>query len=250
MMNLIKSDFKKIFYLPAYRNFLMMTAVLSILFGAIFLFTINITQGKTFTELTFMEMIDISFLGIDVTTIMLIIFTAILISNNLAPGVVHTNLAITPDRRKYFLSKVLFLIVLFTLISIAVAALLVLMSQIIASVIGVSGLSAAGSVFFRVLIGSVIMVLFYTLLSVAGTFYIQSAAGGITFALGVMFLPALIKMFPDGVSDPLLLVFPEHALNYFISADNSSFVLSAAVLLVWIIIPTLIGLWKFKKTDY
>ncbi|MEK4555246.1 hypothetical protein [Jeotgalicoccus sp. FSL K6-3177] len=250
MMNLIKADFKKIFYLPAYRNFLMTTVILSIVFGAIFLFTINITQGKALTDLTFIEMIDISFLGIDVTTIMLIIFTAMFISKDLSPGAVHTNLAITPDRRKYFLSKIIFMAVLFIIISTAVTALLVIISQLIASAIGLSGLSAAGSGFVQLIIGSIIMVLFYTLLSAAGTFYIQSAAGGITFALGIMFLPALIKMFPAGVSDPLLVIFPENALNYFIGAGNGSFVLSAAVLLVWIIIPSVIALWKFNKIDY
>lgn len=250
MRNLIKADFKKIFYLPAYRDFLMATVILSTVFGAIFLFTINITQGKSFTDLTFMEMIDISFLGIDVTTIMLIIFTAMFISKDLAPGAVHTNLAITPERRKYFLSKIIFQAMLFIIISIAVTALLVILSQLIASAIGVSGLSAARSGFVQLIIGSIIMVLFYTLLSAAGTFYIQSAAGGITFALGVMFLPALIKMFPAGVSDPLLVIFPENALNYFIGADSGSFVLSAAVLLAWIIIPSVIALWKFNKIDY
>lgn len=246
-MNLIKADFKKIFYLPAYRNFLMTTVILSIVFGAIFLFTINITQGKALTDLTFIEMIDISFLGIDVTTIMLIIFTAMFISKDLSPGAVHTNLAITPDRRKYFLSKIIFMVVLFIIISTAVTALLVIISQLIASAIGLSGLSAAGSGFVQLIIGSIIMILFYTLLSAAGTFYIQSAAGGITFALGIMFLPALIKI---GVSDPLLVIFPENALNYFIGAGSGSFVLSAAVLLAWMIIPSVIALWKFKKIDY
>ena len=249
-MNLIKSNFKKILYLPAYRNFLMMTVVLSIVFGAIFLFTINITQGRAFTDLTFMEMIDISFLGIDVTTIMLIIFTAMFISKDLAAGAVHTNLAITPNRRKYFISKIIFLAVLFILISITVAVLLVITSQLIASAIGVSGLSAAGSALYQIIIGSIVMVLFYTLLSAAGTFYIQSPAGGITFALAVMFLPALIKMFPEVVSDPLLVIFPENALNYFIGVGSGSFVLSAAVLLAWIIIPSVIALWIFNRIDY
>ena len=228
----------------------MMTIVLSIVFGAIFLFTINITQSRAFTDLTFMEMIDISFLGIDVTTIMLIIFTAMFISKDLAPGAVHTNLAITPNRRKYFLFKIFFLAMLFTIISIVVTALLVIMSQLIASAIGVSGLSAAGSGLLQLIIGSVIMVLFYTLLSAAGTFFIQSTAVGITFALSVMFLPALIKMFPDVISDPLLVIFPENALNYFNGVGSGSFVLSAAVLLAWIIIPSVIALWRFNRIDY
>jgi ABC-type transport system involved in multi-copper enzyme maturation permease subunit len=252
MMNLIKSDFKKIFYLPGYRKFLVMTFVLSIVFGAIFLFTIGITQGEQLTDLSFMEMIDISFLGIDVAAIMLIIFTAMFISKDLAPGAVHTNLAITPVRRKYFLSKILFLAILFILISITVVALLLITSQFIATANGVSGLSSAESGIFLTIIGSVIMVLFYGILSAAGTFYIQSTAGGITFALAVMFLPALIKMFSADVSDALLAIFPENALQSFIDINsvNGSLTLSVATLLAWIIISSLIGLWKFKRIDY
>src|SRR5690625_3041498 len=252
MINLIKSDFKKMIYLPNYRKFLMMTIILSIVFGAIFLFTIGITQGEQLADLSFMEMIDISFLGIDVAAIMMIIFTAMFISNDLAPGAVHTNLAITPVRGKYFLSRILFLAILFILISIAVIALLLAGTQLIAAANGVSGLSSAKSSIFLTIIGSIIMVLFYGTLSAAGTFYFQSSAGGITFALGVMFLPALIQMFPADAAEPLLAIFPENALHAFIdiSSANGSLVLSVVTLLAWIIISSLIGLWKFKRIDY
>jgi len=252
MMNLIKSDFKKIFYLPAYRNLLVTAIVLSILFGAIFLFTIGITQGEQLSDLTFLEMVDISFLGIDVAAIMLIIFTAIFITKDLAPGAVHTNLAITPVRGKYFLSKILFLSVLSILVSIAVLILLLVIDQFVAAANGISGLASVDSGILLKLIGSIIMVLFYTILSAAGAFFIQSAAGGISFALGVMFLPALIRMFPADISDPLLAIFPENALQAFIdiNAINESLFLSVIILLAWVIISSFIGLWKFKRVDY
>ncbi|WP_163528077.1 hypothetical protein [Halobacillus ihumii] len=252
MMNLIKSDFKKMLYLPAYRKFLVMTIFLSILFGAIFLLTIGISQGKQLADLTFMEVIDISFLGMDVTAIMLVIFTVIFISKDLAPGAVHTNLSITPIRSKYFLSKIVFLSILSILLSVAVSALLLVIDHFITAANGISGLASMDSGILMKIIGSVVMILFYSILSAAGAFFIQFAAGGITFSLGVMFLPALIKMFPADGSDPLLAIFPENALGTFIdiNSSNGSLVLSAVILFAWIIISSFIGLWKFKRTDY
>ncbi|UJL45174.1 hypothetical protein KFZ58_12210 [Virgibacillus sp. NKC19-16] len=252
MMNLIKSDFKKILYLPSYRNFLVTMIFLSILFGAIFVLTISITQGKQLADLTFMEVIDISFLGMDVTAIMMIIFTAIFISKDLAPGAIHTNLSITPIRRKYFLSKILFLSILSILLSVAVSVLLLVIDHFISVANGISGFAAMDSGILMKIIGSVVMVLFYSILSAAGVFFIQSAAGGITFSLGVMFLPALINMFPSDVSNPLLAIFPEKALGTFIDINSSSdsLVLSTGILLGWIIISSFIGLWKFERTDY
>jgi ABC-type transport system involved in multi-copper enzyme maturation permease subunit len=252
MMNLINSDFKKVFYLPAYRKLLVTTIILSILFGAIFLFTIGITQGKQLTDLTFLEMVDISFLGIDAAAIMMIIFTAIFISKDLAPGAVHTNLAITPVRRKYFLSKILFLSILSVVISIIVLALLLVIDHLAAAANGISGVGSVESGILLKIIGSIMMVLFYSILSAAGAFFIQSAAGGISFALGVMFLPALIKLFPADLADPLLAIFPENALSAFIEMNsfNGSITLSVIILLVWVILSSIIGLWKFNRIDY
>src|SRR5690625_2820805 len=110
MMRLIKADFKKVSFLQCYRNFILATLLLSILFGIIFLFTIDFTAGKRLAELPSIEMIDISLLGIDVTAIMFIIFTANFISKEFSTGAIHTSLAITPLRQKYFLSKIFFIV--------------------------------------------------------------------------------------------------------------------------------------------
>lgn len=106
MNNLVKADFKKTLYLPSNRYLLLSTICSSILLGMIFLLTINVTQEKGITELSSMEIIDITLLGMDVAAMMLIIFTAIYIKKDLSPGAIHTNLAITPIRSKYFISKI------------------------------------------------------------------------------------------------------------------------------------------------
>jgi len=252
MINLMKADFKKVFYLTSYRYFLLSALLLSILFGAIFLFTINITQGKQITELSGIEVIDITFLGIDVAAIMLILFTAFFISKDLATGAVHLNLAITPHRLKYFLSKICFISILSTLVSVALIASLLSMNWFVISLFGLDTLSLFNNTVFMKIIGSILMVVFYSLLSVTGAFYFQTAAGGITFALGVMFLPTLIKMFPDDISTILLPIFPESSLLMFIDVHSmyNSLLSAVITLILWIIIACILSIWKFKRMDY
>lgn len=251
MKHLIKADFKKIMYLPSYRYMIFATILLSILFGIIFLFTIEITQGKVLTELSGLEIFDITLLGMDVAAIMLIIFAAIFVAKDLASGAVHTNLAMTPTRRKYYLTKLSFIAILSMLISTALILMFFAVDQFIISINQVGALSF-DSAFFAKVIGSVLMVLFYSSLSAAGAFYFQSTPGGIAFALSVMFLPALIKMFPKDVSELLLSVFPEKSLHTFIDINeaNGSWVGAITVLLIWIMMACTIGFWRFRKIDY
>src|SRR5690625_87601 len=214
MMRLIKADFKKVSFLQGYRNFILATLLLSILFGIIFLFTIDLTAGKRLAELPNIEIIDITLLGIDVTAIMFIIFTANFISKEFSTGAIHTSLAITPLRQKYFLSKILFIAKLSFLVSIILTCIIVIIDYFILMINNMDGLFF-NHVLLVKLIGAVIMPVFYSLLSMAGTFYMQSASGGIIFALGVMFIPALIKMFPANFSDVILPIFPESSLQVF-----------------------------------
>src|SRR5690625_5547720 len=96
MKHLIKADFQKVSYLQSYRKFLIAIFLLSIFFGITFLSTIELTAGKKLTALSSIEVMDITLLGIDVTTIMLIIFTANFISKEFSTDAIHTSLAITP----------------------------------------------------------------------------------------------------------------------------------------------------------
>lgn len=254
MIHLIKTDFKKVYYLSGYRKFLVATFLFSILFGITFLFTIDITQGKILTELSSIEVLDISLLGIDVTAIMLIIFTAHFISKEFTTGAIHTSLAITPLRRKYFMSKILFVAVLSLLVSIALTCFIFAIDQFVLTVYNLDRLPFYEQTLFIKLFGAVIIPVFYSLLSATGVFYMKSAAAGITYALGVMFLPALIKMFPANFSGVTLSVFPEKALHMFSEVNTSSISGSLfnaiLILMLWILISCFLGIWKFKKSNF
>jgi len=250
----MKADTKKIFYLKGYRNYILATFLLSILFGITFLFTIDFTAGKSLVALSTMEVMDITLLGIDVTAIMLIVFIANVIVKEFTTSSIHTALAITPSRQKYFLSRFLFTSVLSLLISIAIVSTLLLINQFILSANDMEKLLILDQIMLLKLTGAVIMPLFYSLLSMAGTFYAQSASTGITFALSVMFLPAFIKMFSADVTSYILPFFPERALHVLTDISTipvrDSIIKAILILLIWVVIANLLGMWKFKKADF
>lgn len=254
MINLIKADFKKVYFLSSKRNFLIATFLLSILLGLTFLFTIGITQGKELTELSGLEVIDITLLGIDVTAIMLIIFTAVFISTEFSHGSIHTSLAITPLRKKLYLSKILFITILSFIVSIVLTLIIFGIVQLVLLLNNMDTVSLFSQPLIFKLAGAVILPVFYSLLSAAGTFYLRSAAGGTAFAIGVMFIPALFNMFPPIVSETVLAILPQdslHAITEISSGSMNGQLISAILILSsWIGIANSLGLWKFKKVDF
>ncbi len=249
----MKADIKKIFYLKGYRNYILATFLLSILFGITFLFTIDLTAGKSLATLSTIEVMDITLLGIDVAAIMLIIFIANIVAKDFTTSSIHTALVITPSRQKYFFSTCLFILVLSLLISIAVVCTLFLFNQSILLANDMGKLYLDQMMLLK-LTGAIIMPLFYSLLSMAGTFYLQSASAGITFALGVMFFPAFIKLFSADVTSYILPIFPERALHVLTDINaipvRDSIIKAFLILLIWVVIVNLLAMWKFKKADF
>lgn len=251
MISLMKTDGKKILILPRNRVFLITTFFLSILFSVLFLFTINITQGKHVQELSRLEMLDITLLGIDVAAIMLIIFTANFIAKEFQTGSIFISLAITPNRRKYFLTKICFITLMSLLITFTLICGIVMINQLVLSLLKIDSLSFADPSFYFKLVGIMIMPVFYCLLSATSTFYMQSAAGGITYALSVMFLPALINMFLAPVSHKILPFLPEKSLSLLAEGNvHNGFMYAVFILILWICISTSLGIWKFTKMDF
>src|SRR5690606_28836772 len=131
MRNLIKSEFKKIFFLKSSRVYLLTLIVLSLILGLIFSLTTSVTQGKAITELSSMDVLSANMLGVDLANIMLIIFTAISISKEFSTKFINISLVITPNRKKFFLCKIITFFLLSTAISIVVVILAYLASQVI-----------------------------------------------------------------------------------------------------------------------
>lgn len=254
MIDLLKADVKKIFYLSNNRKYIVAVFLLSILLGLVFLFTLGVTEGKKLTDLSSLEVMGVILLGIDVTAIMLIIFTAGFIAKEFSNGSIHTSLAITPQRQKFYLAKNLFIILLSLVISLILLLIIIGIGQLVLSMNNMELVSLVDEGVIFKLVGALLLAPFYSLLSAVGAFFLRSAAGGITFSLGVMFFPALIKLFPSNVSDTILFVFPEKSLNVITEMGSLSFngsIISALlILLSWILISYFVGLGKFRKVDF
>lgn len=59
----------------------------------------------------------------------------------------------------------------------------------------------------------VIMPIFYAIITVVAAFLFNSSAGAITFSLGLIVLPALVKMFPNFIQRILLPIFPQTVIH-------------------------------------
>jgi len=252
MDRLVKADFIKIRRVPSYFSLLSATFVLSILLGLFFLLTINITEGRILTDLTSLEVIDITFLGIDAAAILMIVFSALFISKEVSEGTIHTNLALTPNRLKFFMSKVLFLSLVSLIMTVLVILALLAVSWLVMYLNGMGSLELFNQDVFMTMIGSLLMVVSYSLLSAVGSFFTQKSSGGIVFSLGLMFIPALIRMLPENIGDFILPIMPESAINAFMSIGplSGSLLLALFILLLWILLTSAVSYRKFQKIDY
>lgn len=252
MMKLVKADVKKVMYIPVYRYLLIATFIISIVFGAIFLLTIGVTEGRELTGLSSLEVVDISFLGIDAAAIMMIVFAALFISKEVSEGVVHTNLMLTPKRLNFFVSKLVFLSLLSILMSVLVTLGIFAIDWLVMSANNMGSLELLNKDVLLKIIGSTLMILVYGSLSAIGSFFIQTMSGGIVFSLGVMFLPALIRFFPEWIGDLMLPIFPETGIGTFVDLTTTSnnFFVATLILFLWLLVSSAISYSKFRKIDY
>ncbi len=255
MRNLIRSEFKKIFFLKSSRIYILTLIVLSLVLGLIFSLTTNVTQGKAITDLSSMDVLSANMLGVDLANIMLIIFTAISISKEFSTKLINVSLVITPNRKKFFLGKIITFFLLSTAISIIVVILAYLASQLILTVNDMPRVTLQDLAVRQFILGVMTMPIFYAIITVAAVFLFNSGAGAITFSLGVMALPALIKMFSNSIQRTLLPVFPQSAIHNLSglvkegSAESLGIIGSICLLLAWIIVTSITAIIKFQKQD-
>ena len=98
------------------------------------------------------------------------------------------------------------------------------------------------------------MPVFYCLLTGAATF-IFGVAGAVTFALGVLATHTIVRLFPEGVQLILLPLTPQSAIHNLAgmsqpgSAEAVGLPVSAAVLIVWVVVTAVTGGWKLQGKD-
>ncbi len=255
MGNLIKAELKKMFFLKSSQVYILTLILLSLVMGLIFSLTTNVTQGKTIVELSSMDVLSANMLGVDLANIMLIIFTAISIAMEFSTNLINVSLVITPRRREFYLGKLITFFLISTVISLAVVILAYLASQMILTANEMPRVSFQDSAVRRFVFGIMVMPIFYTIITVAAAFLLNSSAGAIIFSFGLMVLPALIKMFSNTVQRIFLPIFPQSAIHNLSglvkegSAESLGIIGSICLLLAWIIVTSITAIIKFQKQD-
>ncbi|MBS4536319.1 hypothetical protein GOQ29_11895 [Clostridium sp. D2Q-14] len=253
--NLIKAEYQKIMFLKFSKTFLGILMLTSLAMGLIFSITTNVTQGKSIAEMAPNDIISASMLGIDVAAIMLIIFTAISISNEFSTKLIHVSLAVTPNRKRFYFSKFLTYCLLAGVISLLVTFATFFAGQLVLVANGIPMASLKDNSLVQLIIGSAVMPVFYCLLTVAATFIFRSSEGGIIFSLVIMFIPALIKMFSKDIQRLILPILPQsslHSLSGIVSENSYELLGNGAsifLLLLWIGITSAIGIFQLVRKD-
>lgn len=253
--NLIKAEYQKVAFLKFSKVFLISIILASLTLGLIFSLTTSVTQGKAISEMSSIDVISSCMLGVDVTAIMLIIFAAISNAKEFSTKQIHVTLAVTPNRKKLFLSKLITYFLLAMIVSFIVTALTFLAGQLILLINGSSMASLADLFLRQFILGTLFMPVFYCLLTVAAVFVFRSSGGAITFSLAVMFIPALIKMFSQSIQKIILPLLPQaslHSLSGTVSEGSIEILgigASIILLFMWIGITSLIGTFQFGRKD-
>lgn len=254
MKHALFSDMKKIYYVKKYRQFLLFLILCTIFFSLLFMFTLDVTQGKNIADLANVEILDISLLGMDVTAILLVIFTANFIARDFTTNAIYESLAIIPMRRTYFLSKIVFITCLSFLVSTLLIGCILIINYGILSLYEINHLSILSPTIFMKLFAGMIMPIFYSNLSALGVMYARSTSSGIVFALSMMFLPALVKLSPPYFARSILAFLPEKAFELIANTSTlittREMVQALFILFIWIALPYFIANRKFKKIDF
>ena len=253
MRRLILAEYKKIFFLKFSRSYLGVMVIASMAFGILLSVTTPVTTGRYFRELLPKEVLSMNLLGVDLVNIMLIVLQCPSIGN-FPPGLFRYPF-LTPARMRYFAAKLLTYLGLSLILSVVTVFLAYCISQLLLLINGMPSLSLTEATTMRMLVGVMIMPVFYCLLTGAATFIFWSSAGAVTFALGVLATHTIVRLLPEGVQLILLPLTPQSAIHNLAgmsqpgSAEAVGLPVSAAVLIVWVVVTAVTGGWKLQGKD-
>ena len=253
---LIRAEMKKIFFLTFSKKYLFALVVFSLGLGLIFSLTTDVTQGRDVTELSPMDVISASMLGVDLTNVMFIVFTAWSLSNELSTKFIHVSLAVTPNRRRFFLTKWMAYFLLSVGISLVTVLLTSLAGQLVLIAHNQPMVPVLDPSFLQLVTGLMIMPVFYGVLTAAAAFIFMNSGKAMVFSLGVMAVPALIKMFSAPIQQIFLPLFPQSAIHSLAGiVERSSFesvgvAFAIFLLLLWIILTIIMALVRFQRKDF
>lgn len=252
-MRIIVAEWQKIFFLKSSRIYLIFAAMASTMIGLILCLTTRVTQGRTLFELEPMEIISVNMLGVDIWTIFLVLFIAVRVGREFQERTIRSYLLTVPTRSCYFFSKAILFLFIALMIGTVVSLVALMNGRILVAV--VHKRMPLPDTLLQFLIGCVVMPSFYSLLTVCATFFAGNVAAGIAIPVSVLFLPALVKLFPEMLQSVLIPFLPASAIHTLSgAAEKGSIeyigtVAAIFVLGVWILVFAAVAIRKFCKKD-
>lgn len=253
LIHLIRAEWGKIWFPKSSRLYLLTAVVFSVLTGLVFAFTTQITQNKALSELKPMSVIEVNMLGVDVSTILLVLFTAVQIGREFQGKTIQTYLTATPARSRYFFAKALTFCLLSLVIGTIVALITLFNGQLILSATHRQVVST--SEVWQFAAGCIAMLPFYVLLTVCATFSSRNTATGIVAPCIVMFLPAIAELFPKALENTFIPTLPASAIHTLSgvaqkgSIEYTGILAAFMILVSWVLLSSALAIWNFRKKD-
>ncbi|MDI9469562.1 MAG: ABC transporter permease [Bacillota bacterium] len=250
---MIRTEWMKIWSVKSSRIYLIATMLAGILIGVLFSLTIRLTQGRPLSEFEPMQIVSVNMLGVDVASLFLLVFIAMQIGREFQEKTIQSYLSATPARARYFLAKaaVFFLIALVTGVVVALA------TQISGRffVASVHKQMPPAAELWQFTAGVIVMPVFYALLTVCASFSARNTAGGILAPVFVLFLPELVRFFPEMLQAMTIPALPASAIHTLSGAaekgslEDTGVMAAVLVLGSWLFLSAASAVWKFRKQD-
>lgn len=251
----LASEWTKLWTLRFTRAMLLLALVLAAASAAVFLLTTGVTRGESLAEMRPLDVAGTSLLGADFANLVLVVLSASAVASEYSTGLIRPTLTATPRRFKVLAAKatVLALTALLAGSLSAVAAFGV--GQIVLLAQGVPAMDPGDPRLLRLVLGSALMVPFYSLLAVAFAFVTRNTGAAVAAVLAIMSVPALVGALPGSwreLLQPLLPASALHSLSGSVSPNSPEYLAAgpaAFVLLAWVAALILAAYLAFTRRD-
>lgn len=211
LRSVLAAEFSKVWTLRFPRALMVVAVAIAAVSAVLFLLTIDITQGRPLAQLSDADILSTALLGVDATTIIVIVLGSWIITSEYSTGMIHTSLVATPSRRALLTAKTVVSVAFAVLIGVVSIVVVLLFAELIVTAQGLSALPLGEPHLIRMMTGTLLMVPFYATLATAAGFIVRNTGGAVVLTLAIMLAPAVISMLPYTWQQVLLPAFPDAA---------------------------------------
>lgn len=253
MINLLRSELKKMWFPKSSKLYLLFIVLFSVLVGLLFTFTTELTQKRTLSELRPMSVIEVNILGVDVAAILLIIFIALQIGREFQGKTIQLYLIATPNRTRYLAAKLLVFFLVSFILGMIVACITFVNGQLI--LLSAHGEMLLSPEVLRFAAGCIIMPVFYALIAVCASFFTRNTAFGIVIPVIILFLPAVARILPLTAQKVVIPILPSSAIHTLMgkvpteSLEYTGVLISSIILIIWCLLSIDLTTWHFRLKD-